>query len=222
MVTSVTSPATASRKLKASPLRRMSEIFLVVSTVMAVAAAFGPIWTVRLGLAVAITAAVVACTFAWREIHTTRRAHAQAMLEATRSHGAALSEERTRNAAVVHTLKLRITDARRMIEKQRVTIARKQQQISSLRDDRVYLRGEVEYREKVISALRETVREREAELIVLRDGPDAEVHHMPRRVLAEHESVWQELSAADGMRTMVDFTVIDMVLPNYEADRQFA
>jgi hypothetical protein len=223
MVTSVTSPATASRKLKASPLRPMSEIFLVVSTVMAVAAAFGPIWIVRLGLAVAITAAVVACAFAWREIHTTRRAHAQAMLEATRSHGAALSEERTRNAAVVHTLKVRITDARRMIEKQRVTIARKQQQISSLRDDRAYLRGEVEYREKVISALRETVREREAELIVLRDGPDAEVHHMPRRVLAEHESVWQELSVSDGMRpTMVDVTVIDMVLPNYEADRQFA
>jgi hypothetical protein len=45
---------------------------------------------------------------------------------------------------------------------------------------------------------------------------------MPRRVLAEHDSVWQELSATDGMRTMVDFTVIDMVLPNYEADRQFA
>ena len=222
-MTSVTSPATASRKLKASPLRRIAEIVLVVGTVVAVAAAFGPIWIVRLGLAVAITAAVVACVFAWREIHTTRRAHAQAMLEATRSHGAALTEERSRNAAVVHTLKLRITDAGRMIEKQRVTIARKQQQISSLRDDRAYLRGEVEYREKVISALRETVREREAELIVLRDGPDAEIHHMPRRVLAEHESVWQELSASDGMRpTMVDVTVIDMVLPNYEADRQFA
>jgi hypothetical protein len=223
MVTSVTSPATASRKLKASPLRRIAEIVLVGGTVVAVAAAFGPIWIVRLGLAVAITAAVVACVFAWREIHTTRRAHAQAMLEATRSHGAALTEERSRNAAVVHTLKLRITDAGRMIEKQRVTIARKQQQISSLKDDRAYLRGEVQYREKVIAALRETVREREAELIVLRDGPDAEIHHMPRRVLAEHESVWQELSVSDGMRpTMVDVTVIDMVLPNYEADRQFA
>jgi septal ring factor EnvC (AmiA/AmiB activator) len=223
MVTSVTSPATASRKLKASPLRRISEIFLVVGTVVAVAAAFGPIWIVRLGLAVAITAAVVACAFAWREIRTTRRAHAQAMLEATRRHGAALTEERARNATVVHTLKLRITDAGRMIEKQRVTIARKEQQISSLRDDRAYLRGEVEHREKVISALRETVREREAELIALRDGPDAEVHHMPRRVLAEHDSVWQELSAADGMRpALADFTVIEMVLPNYEADRQFA
>ena len=34
-MTSVTSPATASRKLKASPLRRMSEIVLVGGTVMA-------------------------------------------------------------------------------------------------------------------------------------------------------------------------------------------
>jgi hypothetical protein len=223
MVTSVTSPETASRKLKNSPLRRMSEIFLVGGTVMAITAAFGPIWIVRLGLAAAIAAAVVACAFAWRELHTSRRAHAQAMLEATRKHGAALTEERTRNAAVVQTLTLRVSDAGKIIEKQRVTIARQHQLISSLRDDRAYLRGEVQHREKVISALRETVREREAELIALRDEPDAEIHHMPRRVLAEHDSVWRELDATDALRpTMADFTVIEMVMPNYEADRQFA
>jgi hypothetical protein len=120
-------------------------------------------------------------------------------------------------------LRLRISDAGKLIEKQRVTIALQRQQISSLRDDRAYLKGEVAYREKVISALRETVREREAELIVLRDEPDAEIHHMPRRVLAEHESVWRELSATDELHpTEVDFTVIEMVMPNYEADRQFA
>jgi septal ring factor EnvC (AmiA/AmiB activator) len=220
MVTSVTSPATASRKLKNSPLRRISEIF---GTVMAITAAFGPIWIVRLGLAAAIAAAVVACAFAWRELHTTRRAHAQAVLEATRKHGAALTEERTRNAAVVQTLTLRVSDAGKVIEKQRVTIARQHQQISSLKDDRAYLRGEVQHREKVIAALRETVREREAELIALRDEPDAEIHHMPRRVLAEHDSAWRELNATDALRpTMADFTVIEMVMPNYEADRQFA
>ena len=116
-------------------------------------------------------------------------------------------------------MRLRITDAGKMIEKQRVTIARQQQLISSLRDDRTYLRGEVQHREKVISGLRETVREREAELIALRDEPDAEVHHMPRRVL----SVWRELNDADGLRpTLEDLTVIEMVMPNYEADRQYA
>lgn len=224
MVASVTSPATASRGLKASPLRRISEIVLVVGTVAATAAASSEsVWTVRLGVATAIAAALVACAFAWRELNTARRTHAQAILEVTRKHGAALTEERTRNAAVVQTLRLRITDAGKMIEKQRVTIARQQQLISSLRDDRTYLRGEVQHREKVISGLRETVREREAELIALRDEPDAEVHHMPRRVLAEHESVWRELNDADGLRaTLEDLTVIEMVMPNYEADRQYA
>jgi hypothetical protein len=224
MVTSVTSPATGSRGLKASPLRRISEIVLVVGTVAAAAAASsGSVWVVRLGVATAITAALVACAFAWRELNTARHTHAQAMLKATREHGEALTEDRTRNAAVVHTLRLRISDAGKLIEKQRVTIALQRQQISSLRDDRAYLRGEVGYREKVISALRETVREREAELIVLRDEPDAEIHHMPRRVLAEHESVWRELSATDESHpTEMDFTVIEMVMPNYEADRQFA
>jgi chromosome segregation ATPase len=197
---------------------------LVVGTVAAAAAASsGSVWFVRLGVATAITAALVACAFAWRELNTARHTHAQAMLKATREHGEALTEDRTRNAAVVHTLRLRISDAGKLIEKQRVTIALQRQQISSLRDDRAYLKGEVAYREKVISALRETVREREAELIVLRDEPDAEIHHMPRRVLAEHESVWRELSATDELHpTEVDFTVIEMVMPNYEADRQFA
>lgn len=223
-MTSVTSPATGSRGLKASPLRRISEIVLVVGTVAAAAAASsGSVWFVRLGVATAITAALVACAFAWRELNTARHTHAQAMLKATREHGEALTEDRTRNAAVVHTLRLRISDAGKLIEKQRVTIALQRQQISSLRDDRAYLKGEVAYREKVISALRETVREREAELIVLRDEPDAEIHHMPRRVLAEHESVWRELSATDELHpTEMDFTVIEMVMPNYEADRQFA
>jgi septal ring factor EnvC (AmiA/AmiB activator) len=210
MVTSVTSPATASRGLKASPLRRISEIVLVVGTVAATAAASsGSVWVVRMGVATAITAALLACAFAWRELN---------------KHGAALTDERTRNAGVVTTLRSRISDAGKIIEKQRVTIARLQQQISGLRDDRAYLRGEIQHREKVISVLRETVREREAELIALRDEPDAEVHHMPRQVLAEHESIWRELHATDALvaPTLQDVTVIELGMPNYEADRQLA
>ena len=147
------------------------------------------------------------------------------MLKATREHGEALSEERSRNAAVVETLSGRISDARKVIEKQRMIIARERQQVGTLKEDRAYLMGEVDYRGKVIAALRETVREREAELIALRDEPDAQVHHMPRRVQAEHEFVWQQLSDEDEILgdlrpRVVDIKIIDMVLPNYEDDRQ--
>jgi hypothetical protein len=225
MVTSVSSPATASRGLQASRHQRISEIVLIAGTVGAVVAASGTLWVARLGVAIAIVAALVACAFAWRELNASRRSQAQAMLKATREHGEALSEERSRNAAVVETLSGRITDARKVIEKQRVIIARERRQIGSLKDDRAYLMGEVDYRGKVISSLRETLREREAELIALRDEPDAQVHHMPRRVTDEHEFVWQQLSDEDeitgGLQpSVVDINIIDMVLPNYEADRQ--
>jgi hypothetical protein len=225
MLTGVTSPATATRGLNASPFQRISEIVLVVGTVLAAAAASGSLWVVRLGVAAAITAALVACAFAWRALNTARRTHAEVVLKAAREHGEALTEERTRNAAVVDTLSRRVRDAGKVIEKQRVTIALEREQISRLRGDRVFLMGEVEYRDKVVSGLRETVREREAELIVLRDEPDAEVHHMPRRVLAEHESILQELNATDGTvgelsGPLVDFKIIEMVIPNHESERQ--
>ena len=227
MLTGVTSPAAATRGLKDSPLQRISEIVLVVGTVLAAAAASGSIGVVRLGVAVAIATALVSCAFAWRALNTARRTHAQAMLKATREHGEVLTEERARNAAVVETLSVRICDARKVIEKQWVNIARQRQRISGLEDDRVYLRGEVEHRVKIISGLRETVREREAELIALRDETEAEVHHMPRRVLAEHESISPELDATNDMSaefesTVVDLKIIQTAMPDYEADRQLA
>jgi hypothetical protein len=229
MVTSVTSPATACRGLKASPLQRISEIVLITGTVAAAATAAGPLWLVRLGVATAIMTALVACAFAWRELNSARHAHADAMLQASREHGAALREERYRNAAVVDALGLRIRDAGKVIERQRTRIAEQRVEIAGLREDRVYLRGEVEHRDKVIFELREAVREREPELDTVHAesdaDADAEVHHMPRRVLAgQEEFVWQELSPEDEIsesrQSFVDLKIISMSLPNYEDDRQ--
>ena len=225
MVTSVTSPATASRGLTASRLQRISEIVLITGTVAAAAAAAGTLWMVRLGVATAISAALLACAFAWRELNSARHAHADAMLKAAREHGAALTEEQSRNAAVVDALGTRIFDASKVIERQRMRMAAQRLEISGLKEDRVYLRGEVEYRVKVISALRETVREQEVELITPPAELDAEVHHMPRRVLAGQEDfVWQELSAEDeitgAVPSLADLAIISMAQPEYEDDRQ--
>jgi len=186
---------------------------------------------VRLGVATAIMTALLACAFAWRELNSARHAHADAMLKASREHGAALREERYRNAAVVDALGLRIRDAGKVIERQRTRIAEQRVEIAGLRDDRVYLRGEVEHRDKVIFERREAVREREPELDTIQSDADAdaeaEVHHMPRRVLAgQEEFVWQELSPEDEIsesrQSFVDLKIISMSLPNYEDDRQLA
>ena len=149
------------------------------------------------------------------------------MLAALQEHGRQLTEERTRNAAVVDALSSRIADARVVIEKLRVMVAELKMQVSGLRGDTVFLAGEVTHRETVITARRETVRAREAELISLREEDDCEVHHMPRRVLAEHETIWQELNVADGTTdeaspAVVDIKLIETVQPNHEAERQLA
>ena len=209
-MTTVTSQATASRRLKPSALQRISEVVLIAGTVGAVAAASGPLWMVRIGVAAAITAALVACAFAWRDLNAARHAHAQAMLHAAREHGARMSEERGRNAAVVDALSMRIADAGKVIERQRTRLAQQRLEMSSLNEERAYLRGEIDYRDKAITALRETVPNQDAELITSSDQSEAEVHHMPRRILVGHDFVWQELSAEDEL----------VVLPNYEADRQ--
>jgi len=227
MVTSVTSPATASRGLKASPLQRISEIVLITGTAAAAAFAAGSVWLVRLGVATAILTALVACAFAWRELNSARHAHADAMLKASREHGSVLREERSRNAAVVDALGQRVFDAKKVIERQRMRIAAQRLEISGLKEDRVYLRGEVEHRGNVIWELREAVRRHEPELETLLEEADAEVHHMPRRVLAgQEEFVWHELSPEDKLSetlpSLADLNIISMALPNYEDDRQLA
>jgi hypothetical protein len=177
---------------------------------------------------IAVIAGLLATVFGWRELYWERRQHHRAMLAATWAHGEALTEERGRNAAVVDTLNGRLEDAGALIERQRVTIAEFKIKVSSLRGDKVYLEGEVAHREKVISSLRETVRAREAELITLRDESDAEVHHMPKRVLADHEPVRDELPDPGDLwtdrsaPTVVDLMMLEtaMVRSNYESDRE--
>ena len=176
-----------------------------------------------IGLAVIFVAVVV---LTWHGYWM--RQHARAMLTASRDHGRALTDERTRNAAVVDTLRARVADAGTLIEKQRVTIAELKMRVSGLKGDKAYLRAEVDHRESVITSLRVTVRAREAELIALRDEPDAEVHTMPRRVFTEPEPAADALPTAEDLwtdgshPTVVDLKTIDtaMVLPNYEVDRR--
>jgi hypothetical protein len=126
----------------------------------------------------------------------------------------------------------RVFDAKKVIERQRMRIAAQRLEISGLKEDRVYLRGEVEHRGNVIWELREALREHEPELETPLDEADAEevdaeVHHMPRRVLAgQDEFVWHELSPDDtlseSLPSLADLKIISMALPNYEDDRQLA
>lgn len=228
----MTSPRTTPARIeRVSPLRRISQVVLVVGTALAVLSAFGPTWLTRVGLGLAVVTAIVACLYAWREIAHGRRAHAAAQLGASQRHGAALTQERQQNGEVVDTLTYRIKAAQAEVATQRVTIAGLTTEVSSLRGDNADLKRQITMRDVRIASLRQTVRAREVELqVLLADEDDAVVHALPRRVLAENTAALENVPAAvelwaDGDHpTVIDLHTLEsaMILPNYEEDRKLA
>ncbi len=237
--------STARRRAEISPLRRLSRNVLIVGTVVAVLAAFGPVWVVRFGVLVAVAAAVIGCVVAWRELAEARRAHSSEMLSASKAHGSALTEERRQNATVVDTLTGRIRQTRAEIERHRQTILELTGTVTALEGTVGTLRGdvstlragraadqataqrEIRQREQAIAALRETVRSREAELLALSEAA-GQVRAIPRRVLAEHQSASSRAPDADDLLadgshpTVASLVDVPVVLPNYEGERRFA
>ena len=222
--------ASASRSAPTAGLRRASEVVLVAGTVIAVAAAFGPLWATRVGVAVAVAAAVVACVCAWRELFNAERRHARTLLQTTQRHGAQLSEERRHNAEVVDTLTDRVRETVAVVDGQRVTIAGLRHEVFSLEGDRTSLRTAVADRDRTITSLRTTVQKQEVRIVGLEtrvseleaelDEDGAQVHQIPQRPQDELDALTErEDSLVLDLRTL---ETIRGVLPNYEADRRFA
>jgi len=216
------------RAARPSGLRRASEVVLVSGTVLAVAAAFGPHWASRAGIAVAVVSAVAACVFAWRELFAVERSHARTLLQTSQRHGQQLRAEREHNASVVDSLVERVRESAGTVGEQRRTIASLRHEVFALDGDRTQLRGDLQQRDRVIGSLRSTVRAQDSTIRGLEErlreaDPEAtaeqdltsEVRHMPRRRELEP-------AAAEPLDRRTLATAFAGVLPNYEEDRRLA
>ena len=202
-----TGPSAPRRSAEISALRRLSRNVLIVGSVLAVLAAFGPVWVVRVGVLVAVAAAVTACAVTWRELADVRRQHAAATLAASRAHGSALREERRANASVVDALTGRVRAATAQVTSQQAHIVELTSQIlgltssiatlrtqvsslqagmSSLRDDHTRAQDEIRRREADIAGLQDVIRAREAELVALSEA-GGQLRSIPRRMLSDLE-----------------------------------
>lgn len=213
-----------SRRAATVSLRRTVTAVLIIGTVLSLVLAFGPAWAARIGIAVAVTAAVLSSALAWRELSEARHQHAKELLNLDRQHGQHLAEERRRNADVISVLTSRISDRAVVIEAQKLTIAQLKAQLYSVRKDNVSLSAELNQRSALIDSLRATVRSREAELIaLLADGSDAEVHALPRRANADHGPAADTPEAGRNGAGVTDLATVDAkVLPNFETARRLA
>lgn len=216
------------RKVVTSPLRRIAQCVLAAGCVLSFAAAFGPIWVVRSGIALAVIAGIVACVLGWREVAAARVRHQAKLLEVARAQSETLSRDRQHNVAVLDTLQLRFNSATEVIEKQRVRIGELTSEVSTLHGDNAFLKGEVMHRDSTINSLRETISARMEELRALTgaEDDDAEVMALPRRVRTKNE--WDALPSADDLwkegthPTVVDLRTLEtaLVLPNFESDER--
>lgn len=204
-----------SRREPVDRSHRTTQTVLVVGSVVALAAAAGPLWLVRVGLVVAVATTILTCTLAWRELAAARRRHAHRLLVVDKRHGDTLRAERTRNAEVVEALTERIGSAGMVVAGQRSVIAQLRGEVGVLTTERDALAEQVVERDGLIGLFRTSLREQEAALLEARrvELAGGEVHRLPRR-----SRPVEEAAPADVLDPQM--AELAMVLPNYEASRR--
>lgn len=216
-------PGPAARREPVSRSHRATQAVLVVGSVLALGAALGPLWLVRVGVVVAVVTCVVTCALAWRELAEARRRHAQRLLAVDHQHGDTLRTERTRNGEVVDALSERLRSTGMVVVGQRSTIASLRGEVGVLTTERDGLREQVAERDSLIGLFRASLREQEVALLAVRAqqaelaqqisaAADAEVHALPRRTRSGAEEEVLDPQMAE----------LAMVLPNYETSRRYA
>lgn len=217
--TSAARPGRASRRQPVDRLHRATQAVLVGGSVLALAAAAGPLWLVRVGLVVAVLTTVVSVALAWRELTAARRQHAQRLLVVDKRHGETLRAERTRNAAVVDALNERVSSAGMVVAGQRSVIAQLRGEVGVLTTERDGLAEQVAERDGLLGLFRASLREQEAALVEARESErtGADVHHLPRR--SRPADAVEDVTAPE---PVLDPQMVElaMVLPNYEGSRR--
>jgi hypothetical protein len=196
---------------------------LVVGTVLSLASLVGPDWALRAGVVIALGSAAASCALAWRELHLTKRRHARDLLVVSRRHTEDLRSERRHNAEVLDTVSGRAERWRHEVDRQQTQIAGLRVEVSALRTDLGTVRRQLVRADGTIASLRESVRERDLELALVRataPTPGAEVHTLPRRVRLERAEV--DVAADGEGRTVIDLPIEEPAMPNFEADRRRA
>jgi hypothetical protein len=228
MNSAAASSSTADAPARREPvdrLHRATQTVLVVGSVLALAAAAGPLWLVRVGVVVAVATTVVTSVLAWKELAAARRRHAHRLLVGDKRHGDALREERTRNAEVVDALSERLSSTGMVVAGQRTVITQLRGEVGVLTTERDQLRDQVAERDGLLGILRLDLREQEAALVEARTAERtndwaqgtpapadevAEVHALPRRSRPN--------AGADVLDPQM--AELAMVLPNYEGARR--
>jgi hypothetical protein len=214
-------PGAPARRRPAPVRQRASTAVLVVGTLLSLGSLVGPEWALRAGVVIALASATLSCALGWRELYLTKRECANELLAAGRRHTDDLRVERQHNAEVLTTVTDRAQRWRQEVDRQQMQISGLRVETTALRGDLSSVRRQLVRAEGTIAGLRETVRDRDIEIALMRSAapaPTVEVDGLPRRLRLDRA----EVAAPTGGDSVIDFRAEAPVLPNFEADRRRA
>lgn len=242
----VVSSHNRTRRAQGRPtLLKTSQVVLACGAVLSLAAAFGPVWVVRAGVALAILAGVAALVLAAREIRRRQFRAEREKAEIVRGQAAAVSSERRESAKVLQSMNdyneradQRVNELRNSIDDLRTQLhalvgenGRLAGDLSALRGDNAALKIALGDRDSELMAVRSDLATREAELTALQgdlQGAEAEVLDLPRRAAVDGDGYgdgagdWDDIPTAEELWADGNHpTVVDLqklVFPDFSAE----
>lgn len=197
------SESTKSKQSGVNALRRAGIITLAAGAVLAIAAAFGPVWVVRAGIAIALVAGLIVLLLARKAVRRAQVEHRSEIRDTMHSHGRNLSVERQHNGEVLSVMKSYNDRADSKLAALHGDIDRLRTEINALLGEQAGLQADVIERDLMISRLKRDLARAEAELTELRaaeaaeaeESDSAQIVSMPRHVMTE--SQWAALPTAE-------------------------
>ncbi|MGO1385506.1 MAG: hypothetical protein ACTHWA_04455 [Arachnia sp.] len=191
------------RVAQKSSERNLALTILLVGTLATIASLFGGIWFVRGGALVAVVMAFAAVGIAWRELERERSAHREEVRrqvalrveQSDRHHGDSM--------AMLDRFARRVENLKSVIATQRRQLGAANAELSSMRGNSVWLRGEIAERQSRIDAL--TVR-----LTSLEADETGNIIDLPRRGAAAQDPRVEDLWDDGEHPTMVNLSRIQL------------
>lgn len=157
--------------------RGLALSILAVGTLVAAASMLGGVWIVRVGVVIAIVMAISAAWVTTRELNRERSEHRAEMKRQIERRIAQADQHHEESLAMVERYDARLANLQSLLDKQRKQLTAATAELSTMRGNAAWLRGEIAERQARIDSL-------EARLAAMPEVPAVEPAAEERNVVA--------------------------------------
>lgn len=198
---------------KSSSERSIAIGILIVGSLVVLGSLLGGIWVVRAGAVVALLMAVAAVSVAWMELKRERAEHREEIKRQVAIRVEQAERHHAESVAMIDRFNERAQNLKSMIAKLRRQLGAANSELSTMRGNSAWLRGEVAERQSRIDALEAKIAELEERLVAEEEArqeieESSNIVELPR--YAKGEEAIELWISDDEHPTMVDLAKLNM------------